>query len=161
MKSVQNTHNLSSHDDLHNALLGIVAAFNRPQRDERLIEQAGIPLDRALFPLLIGIDRFGPVGVVELADNVGRDYTTVSRQVAKLVELGLVRRQKGAKDKRVNEAVISPQGKVMTRQVDVARERLYQQIFSQWSAEDKAELTRLVAKFAQDFTGVDVAGDEG
>ena len=67
--------------------------MNRPQRDEALIREAGIPLDRALFPLLVGIERFGPIGVVELADRVGRDYTTVSRQVAKLESLGLAERR--------------------------------------------------------------------
>jgi predicted transcriptional regulator len=30
---------------------------------------------------------------VQLADRVGRDYTTVSRQVAKLESFGLVKRQ--------------------------------------------------------------------
>jgi hypothetical protein len=67
---------------LHGALLDIVSAINRPQRDEALIREAGIALDRALFPLLVGIERFGPIGVVELADRIGCDYTTVSRQVA-------------------------------------------------------------------------------
>ena len=35
-------------------------------------------------------------GVVALADGAGRDHTTVSRQVAKLVELGLVDKRPGA-----------------------------------------------------------------
>ena len=80
MKRVQNTHNNAGFDDLHNALLMIVGTFNRPQRDELLIKESGIQLDRALFPLLIQIGRFGPLGVVELADRAGRDYTTVSRR---------------------------------------------------------------------------------
>jgi len=52
--------------------------------DTALIREAGIFLDRALFPLLVGIERKGPIGVGELADLVSREYTTVSRQVAKL-----------------------------------------------------------------------------
>jgi DNA-binding MarR family transcriptional regulator len=76
---------------LHAALLDIVTVMTRPQRDEALTRAAGIPLDRALFPLLVAIERFGPIGIVEMADRVGRDYTTVSRQVAKLESLGLVK----------------------------------------------------------------------
>jgi hypothetical protein len=38
---------------------------------------ASIMLDRVLFPLLVGIEQFGLIGVVELADRVGRDYMTV------------------------------------------------------------------------------------
>ena len=57
--------------DLHGSLPGIVGVINRPQRDELLIKEAAIPLDRALFPLLLVIDKFGPIGVVDLADRVG------------------------------------------------------------------------------------------
>jgi DNA-binding MarR family transcriptional regulator len=122
--------------------------MNRPQRDEMLIKEAGIPLDRALFPLLVGIERFGPIGVVELADRVGRDYTTVSRQVAKLESLGLVKRQGGAADRRVREATVTPKGKAMTDLVDGARERIGRAIFKTWDAHDIDELVRLMRKFA-------------
>jgi DNA-binding MarR family transcriptional regulator len=54
--------------------------------------------------------------VVELADRAGRDYTTVSRQVAKLESLGLVERRESATDRRVREAAISAKGKAMTDQ---------------------------------------------
>ncbi|MGX9306317.1 MarR family winged helix-turn-helix transcriptional regulator [Pantoea dispersa] len=155
MKSVQNTHNKADFDDLHNALLMIVGTFNRPQRDELLIKESGIQLDRALFPLLIQIGRFGPLGVVELADRAGRDYTTVSRQVAKLEELGLAQRQKNARDKRVNEAVITAAGKAMTDKIDAARTQIYQQLFANWPAEERAELTRLLQRFVGDFMAVD------
>src|SRR6202167_3065123 len=97
-QNVQNTHISLQLRELHRAVLDIVSAMNRPTRDEFLIQAAGIPLDRALFPLLVSVERFGPIGVVELADRVGRDYTTVSRQVAKLDSLGLVKRQASAKD---------------------------------------------------------------
>ncbi|ERK05427.1 Transcriptional regulator, MarR family [Pantoea sp. AS-PWVM4] len=155
MKSVQNTHNSSAFDDLHNALLTIVGTFNRPQRDELLIKESNIQLDRALFPLLVQISRFGPIGVVELADRVGRDYTTVSRQVAKLEEIGLAQRQKNTKDKRVNEAVITAAGKVMTDKIDAARSRIYGEVFQAWQENERVELARLLQKFVGDFTALE------
>jgi DNA-binding MarR family transcriptional regulator len=147
-KKVQITHIDDQLRRLHGALLDIVAVMNRPQRDEVLIREAGIPLDRALFPLLVCIERFGPIGVVDLADRVGRDYTTVSRQVSRLEDLGLVRRQGRAADRRVREAVISPKGKAMTDLVDAARERIGRAIFASWDAHDIDELVRLMRKFA-------------
>lgn len=147
-KKVQNTHIGDQLRQLHRALLDIVAVMNRPQRDEVLIKEAGIPLDRALFPLLVGIERFGPIGVVEMADRVGRDYTTVSRQVAKLESLGLVKRQGSIADRRVREAVITPKGKAMTDLVDAARERIGRAIFETWDSNDIDELVRLMGKFA-------------
>src|SRR5579864_8437488 len=109
---------------LHHALIDLVGMMNRPQRDTALIREAGISLDRALFPLLVGIERKGPIGVGELADRVGRDYTTVSRQVAKLESLKLVARRASSSDKRVREATITANGGAMTEALDAARERL-------------------------------------
>jgi DNA-binding MarR family transcriptional regulator len=147
-KKVQNTHISAQLRDLHTAVLDIVGAMNRPQRDEALIKEAGIPLDRALFPLLVSVERFGPIGVVELADRIGRDYTTVSRQVAKLESLGLVERRGNAADRRVREAVVSPKGRAMTERVDAARDRMGRAIFKTWDARDIDDLARLMRKFA-------------
>lgn len=147
-KKVQNAHMSARLRQLHEAMLDIVSVMNRPQRDEALIKEAGIALDRALFPLLVGVGRFGPIGVVELADRVGRDYTTVSRQVAKLESLGLVDRRGSAADRRVREAVITRRGKAMTDLVDAARERIGRAIFETWDTDDIDELVRLMRKFA-------------
>lgn len=152
-KKVQNTHIRDRIRALHGALLDIVTVINRPQGDEFLIKEAGIALDRALFPLLVRIERAGPIGVVELADRVGRDYTTVSRQVAKLEDLGLVKRQESAADRRVREAVITTKGKAMTDRVDAARERLGRAIFKSWDTHDVDELVRLMRKFADAVKG--------
>jgi DNA-binding MarR family transcriptional regulator len=146
---VQNTHIGAQLRQLHGAVLDIVGVINEPQRDEFLIRKAGIPLDRALFPLLVGIERFGPIGVVELAGRVGRDYTTVSRQVAKLESLGLVKRQESAGDRRVREAAVTAKGKTMTDLVDAARERIGRTIFATWDSHDIDELVRLMRKFAE------------
>src|SRR5476649_2141259 len=139
--------------DLHGSLVEIVGVMNRPQRDEAMVREAGISLDRALFPLLVLVERLGPIGVVDLADRVGRDYTTVSRQVAKLESLGLVERQAGAADRRVRQAIVTPKGKAMTDAVDTARERIGRTIFATWDERDVEELVRLMRKFADAVSG--------
>nr|USW04004.1 MarR family winged helix-turn-helix transcriptional regulator [Pseudomonas pergaminensis] len=135
--------------------------MNRPQRDEAMVREAGISLDRALFPLLVLVERLGPIGVVELADRVGRDYTTVSRQVAKLESLGLVLRQASALDRRVRESVITEKGKAMTDRVDDARERMGVSIFSTWEEGDFDNLVRLMRKFAKDIKEDSLRATEG
>jgi DNA-binding MarR family transcriptional regulator len=147
-KNVQNTHISAQLRALHGAVLDIVGVFNRPQNDAAMIKEAAIPLDRALFPLLVGIERFGPIGVVDLADRVGRDYTTVSRQVTKLESLGLAERRESPTDRRVREAAITPKGKLMTDAVDAARDRLGRAIFEAWAPGEMDELVRLMRKFA-------------
>jgi DNA-binding MarR family transcriptional regulator len=152
-RKVQNTHIGERIRQLHGALLDIVGEMNRPQRDEEMVRAAGIPLEGALFPLLVVVERFGPIGVVELADRVGRDHTTVSRQVTKLEGLGLIRRQANAADRRMREVVVTAKGKAMTDRVDAARERIGRAIFEKWEARDIDELVRLVRKLADAFKG--------
>ena len=136
---------------LHHTLVDLVGLMNRPQRDSALLQEAGVSLDRALFPLLIAIERKGPVGVVELAGLVGRDYTTVSRQVARLEDLRLIRRRPSKTDTRVREAVIAVKGKQMTSAIDAARERLAAVLFAKWSKRDLQDLARLMRRFADDL----------
>jgi len=152
-KNVQDTHIPLYLPELHRAVLDLVAEVNRPQGDERLLREAGLRLDRALFPLLVLIERYGPIGVVELADRVGRDHTTVSRQVAKLDSLGLVERRAGATDRRVREAIITPSGQEMTERIDAARARIAQTLFADWPPGDVAELVRLMRRFADALAG--------
>lgn len=136
---------------LHGAIVDLIALMNQPQRDEALLEEAGISLDRALFPLLVGIERFGPIGVVELSHRAGRDYTTVSRQVAKLVSLGLIERRPSPADRRINEAVITDKGRQMTDALDAARQRIVAPILAKWSEEDFSDLVRLTRRFVDDL----------
>src|ERR1700741_3019225 len=105
-KSVQNTHISEQVRAMHEALVDILGVLNRPQGDEMMVREAGLSLDRALFPPLVIIERRGPIGVVDLADRVGRDYTTVSRQVAKLESLGLVERKAAVADRRISLASV-------------------------------------------------------
>lgn len=152
-KNVKNTHITDSQiRELHGALIDIASLMNRPQRDEQMVRDAGIALDRALFPLLVGIERRGPIGIVDLADRTGRDYTTVSRQVAKLESLGLAERRQSETDRRVNEAIVTPKGKALTDRIDAARERNARAIFRNWDQHDVDELVRLMRKFADAVT---------
>jgi len=149
-KNVQYTHIHERIRELHLALISIVSVMNRPELDERMAREAGISLDRALFPLLVIVERLGPIGVVDLAGRVGRDHTTVSRQVAKLESHGLVERRAGVEDGRVRQVVVTPKGKAMTDAVDAARDKMGRALFARWEPKDIDELVRLLQKFAGD-----------
>lgn len=150
-KNVQNTRTSSLLRDLHGALVEITVAMNRPHRDEELIQEAGISLDKALFKLLVAVERLGPVSVVELAERMGLDHSTVSRQISKLESLGLIARQPSATDGRVREAVLTETGKTTADKIDEARQRMIREIFETWEDEDVADLVRLMGRFAKAF----------
>ncbi len=144
---------------LHHTLVDLVGLMNRPQRDSVLLQEAGVSLDRALFPLLIAVERKGPIGVVELSELVGRDYTTVSRQAAKLAKLGLITRRPSKADHRVREAAITAKGRQMTSALDAARERMAAVLFAKWSKRDLQDLARLMRRFADDLQTLPSPGE--
>lgn len=134
---------------LQGAMLDIACAMDRAQRDAAEEEAAGFTLDRTLYPLLAAIGRRGPIGVVELAERAGRDYTTVSRQVTKLERLGLVARKEKADDLRVHGVVATRAGKAAARRVETARGSGAAAVLERWSAEEIEVLAHLLKKLAK------------
>jgi DNA-binding MarR family transcriptional regulator len=151
MPKVRNPQTKKDVRALHGAMVDLFTLMSRPQRDDTLLREAGVSLDRALFPLLVGIERYGPIGVVDLADRVGRDHTTVSRQVTKLESLGLIAREPGRADRRINEAIITPQGRTLTDALDAARLRIAAPILAKWTDADFSDLVRLMRRFVDDL----------
>src|SRR5580700_8582794 len=132
---------------LHNTLIDLVGFMNRPQRDTALIQEAGIFPVCGFFPPLMGIPGEGPIGVVELADLAGRDYTTVSRQVTKLESLGLIARRASKADKRVRAAIITAKGLTMAAALEEARERLAAEVLANWNKKDLQDLVQIMRRF--------------
>lgn len=142
---VQNTRNM---EKLGGALIDLIGFLNSPQRDDALLREAGVRLDRALFPLLVALGARGALGVAELADVVGRDHTTVSRQLAKLESLDLVARCDGTADRRKRAAQLTEDGKKIVRAITLARRRLLSRALAEWSESDRAALADLNRRFA-------------
>ena len=72
------------------ALQHQVAVFARRAEQTRLggVGQARNSMDRAAYLLLNRLDQEGPMGVKALAAGMGIDSSTVTRQVAPLVDTG-------------------------------------------------------------------------
>lgn len=147
-KNVQDAHISTCIRTLHDALMSIIGVMNRPDVDERMVREAGIPLDGVLFPLLVTVERFGPIGIVDLASRGGRDYTTVSRQVTRLEEQGLVERRANPNDARIRAVVVTSKGQAMADALDAARERMVRALFSDWSEAEVDTLVNLMQRFA-------------
>lgn len=146
----------------YDALFDLIGLMNQPQRDSALLQEAGVSLDRALFPLLVVIGRRDTVGIMELAGLVGRDHTTVSRQVATLGRLELVTRHTGTSDGRERKVAATQEGLAIVHALDTARERLVQPILAQWDEQDWKTFASLLRRFADDALALPTKGkDEG
>jgi len=124
-------------------MIELIGFLNSPRRDDALLREAGVSLDRALFPLLVRLGMSGVLSVGELAAQVGRDHTTVSRQLAKLEDLGLVSRRDADTDRRVKAASLTAAGEGVVQAITTARRRLLTRALAGWSEDDLAGLADL------------------
>lgn len=146
-------------DELHAILLEITGVMNRPDIDTRFLKRAGVRLERALLPLLTRMGAAGPIGAVELAGLVGRDHSTVSRQLAKLEALGLLERRLSAADGRVRLVEPSAAGRRMLAELARTRRKLMESAFRDWNARERAQLLHLLKSMAASIDDV-LSGNE-
>ena len=141
-------HNTRNLDALAAAMLDFMSCMNSPRQDDVLLREAGVSLDRALFPLLVALSVAGDLGVAELADRVGRDPSTVSRQLAKLEQLGLVKRPSARDDGRVRAAAITKAGSRVLDAITKARRKLLGELLSDWTPDERRIFPVLLQRLA-------------
>ena len=133
---------------LHEALLQIVNVLNRPQGDNVILARAGVSLDTALFPLLVHISMQRNLTIGHLADQVARDYSTVSRQVTRLQALGLVRSELSETDRRQRLLSVTAAGRSTVKKIDVARNSVMSEALQGWSQAEITELAQMTSRLA-------------
>jgi DNA-binding MarR family transcriptional regulator len=133
---------------LHEALLQIVSVLNRPQGDNVILTRAGVSLDTALFPLLVRVAMQRNLTIGALADQVGRDYSTVSRQITRLQDLGLVDSEPSETDRRQRVLSVTAAGKNTLKKIDRARNSVMSEALDGWSQDEITELARMTTRLA-------------
>ncbi|MFD7626096.1 MarR family winged helix-turn-helix transcriptional regulator [Streptomyces sp. NPDC059851] len=134
---------------LLDALQHEVAVFARRAEQTRLggVGQARNSMDRAAYLLLNRLDLEGPMGVKALACGMGIDSSTVTRQVAPLVDTGLVKRTSHPEDGRAVVLALSPRGLARLEEVRLSRRELMARVTDGWSEEERKAFTGLLTRF--------------
>ena len=138
-----------SSTDLLERLQHQVALFARRAEQTRLggVGKARNSMDRAAYLLLNRLDREGPMGVKALAEAMGIDSSTVTRQVAPLVDTGLVKRTSHPEDGRAVVLALSPRGRGRLEEVRDSRRRLMAQVTEEWTTQEREVFTDLLVRF--------------
>lgn len=126
-----------------------VALFARRAEQTRLggVGKARNSMDRAAYLLLNRLDREGPMGVKALAEAMGIDSSTVTRQVAPLVDTGLVKRTSHPEDGRAVVLAVSPRGRGRLEEVRDSRRRLMAEVTDGWTTQEQETFTALLVRF--------------
>jgi len=110
----------------------------------RLAGQLHPELDGAAFGLLALLQDAGPLRASDLVARLGLDKSTVSRQVASLVGLGLVDRSADPDDGRAQVLTPSAEGAARLAQIRTARRERWESDLGHWPASDVATLAELL-----------------
>ena len=112
----------------------------------RLAGQLHPELDGAAYGLLSLLQDAGSLRASELVTRIGLDKSTVSRQVAHLVELGLIDRAADPVDGRAQVLTPSPEGAARLARIRDVRRARWEDDLSDWPASDVATLADLLRR---------------
>jgi DNA-binding MarR family transcriptional regulator len=108
-------------------------------------------LDASAYPLLAHIaERPGARGS-DLATFFGVGRATVSRQLSRLAELGLVERTVDPEDSRGQRITLTPDGAARFDQARTSRVAMLEGALATWETEDVAQLARLLNRYSTDI----------
>jgi DNA-binding MarR family transcriptional regulator len=112
----------------------------------RLAGELHPDLDGAAYGLLALLQDAGPLRASDLVARLGLDKSTVSRQVASLVDLGLVDRAADPDDGRAQVLSTSAEGHRRLSRLRDARRARWEADLSDWETTDVATLAQLLGR---------------
>ena len=110
---------------------------------------AGIVISQPGLQLLRRIQEDEGLQIGELARLTDMDPAAAGRQLAQLVEDGLVSREKASDDGRAVVVRITPRGAEVRRSLGVVGERHMSDVLSGWSAADRRHLAQLLPRLVE------------
>jgi DNA-binding MarR family transcriptional regulator len=121
--------------------------FRRARNISTLVAAQVHPdLDPASYSLLLMVDDAGSLRGMDVADRTGLDKSTVSRQIATLVDLDLLERVPDPDDGRARRIQLSKQGHARLAEVRQQRRKHLHSEFVSWSTAELRDLARLLAR---------------
>ncbi len=112
----------------------------------RLASELHRGLDGAAYGLLVLLDDAGPLRASDVVTRLGLDKSTVSRQVASLVETGLVDRAADPDDGRAQVLSTSVEGHRRLSEIRDTRRSRWEADLADWPTRDVATLGELLGR---------------
>ncbi len=103
-------------------------------------------LDRSSYLLLRTLEGAGSASINGLAQLLGLDATTITRQVASMEASGLVLRRRSPVDARVSVLVLSALGRRRMETVRAARQARIGDLVDDWSDRDRSTFGTLLRR---------------
>jgi DNA-binding MarR family transcriptional regulator len=135
-----------------NELIDIITAAGRSTRQrDRISRATGLPLTIASIGALRVVEQRGSPSATEVAQRLGIDPSTVSRQLRPLEEQELVKRTVDQGDRRVTRLTVTTAGRRVLEQVERSAIDTLASALESWSADDRALLGQLITRLNNDL----------
>jgi len=108
-------------------------------------------LEASAYPILAHIDSHPGIRGSDLAAHFGVGRATVSRQLSRLVELGLVHREVDPEDTRGQRITLTADGAQRFARARDRRIEMYKDAFGDWDETDVSQLATLLHRYSEDF----------
>ena len=141
----------ASVDQIEQALGALLRHVRSPRFAEAVRTRAGLDIDRAGYAVLVRVGELAPVRLSELAQYLGLDVSTVSRQVQQLEQRGLLARQSDPADGRAVQLELTPSGVIVTQRMRDGWCETVEEIIRDWNGDDVEQFGRLIARFVADL----------
>lgn len=119
---------------------------------ERLARQVHPDLEPSAYPLLARIEREPDVRASELAEHIGVGRGTMSRQLGRIEQLGLIERRPDPDDSRGQLIRVTPEGARRVDAARVARRAYLESALGAWSGEERAQLAEQLHRLNEALT---------
>jgi DNA-binding MarR family transcriptional regulator len=136
-------------DDVSGQLVRLLRLMERKQAQHRAEHPDAV--ESATYLLLVHLVKDGPQRAGALAEAVHSDPSTISRQVAQLVRLGLVVRTADPEDGRATLLAATDEGMRVFEENRRARIERIAEMLDHWPEADRRRLAELLGRFATDF----------
>ena len=133
------------------AVARIVRWAGRSDVRGRLLGAAGRGLSGVDVNLLRTVVASGPLRISELAEWQGVDKSTMTPQVRRLEERGLLERRPDPHDRRGVLVRATPRGRRVRSRMDEAGAVVFDEILGGWSAADRAALADLLDRLVREL----------
>lgn len=110
--------------------------------DRNCCTAGGIDLSIVQSHIIYEIDNRHTPSMQQIADILGIDITTFSRQIQKLVKMGLVKKTPWSEDKRVSILSLSVEGKFVATTIDHSMNAYLEEVFSHMNEFEQETVVR-------------------
>ena len=143
------TEELRTAEEIGGQLVRLVRLIERVQAQYQAEHPDAV--DRATYLLLVHLAKDGAQRAGALAEAVHSDPSTVSRQVAHLVQLGLVERVADPADGRATLLVATDEGRRVFDENRQLRNRRIAGLIADWPDDERQTFARLLTRFTDAF----------